>query len=443
MPMIARRPLALALLVTTGCREPGDAAEGTTTSGGGDTGTLGTTTATTTGTSTASTATSADPDDSGGSSSDDGPIEPPTVCSASTPCFYVTETGAGTLDGSSWTNAMPGLPYDEVHPYLDLPRARLTRGATYLLADGSYPGYVLDDQGGGEELITLRKATAADHGDDDGWDDAMGDGEAVFESAGIVIAFSPGAKHYLLDGRRGEGKSPGEYGFRFYSTASRTEGAYMVNIDATGAYDQVGDVWDITLRHIDFDWDNGTPAGPCGLSAAVQVHGPLPNGDWTIADSYIHHCGGGAAYLRSGSGFVFDNNYIYLMGDETGPGVCPEYGEHGHWETFWVTISTGLELTRNTFENAYGAGQTGWVMLEATDVLIENNLFFCSDPAACDVGGNGIIGAWSSSANHDVLITHNTFRDLFNGAHYLFEDGTNIVITDNVYENAPGLADPE
>lgn len=380
--------------------------------------------------------------DAGVPNDDAGPVPMPTECSVESPCFYVSEAGAGARDGSSWSDAFAGLPTDGVHEYLDLPYARLERGATYLLADGTYPGYVLGDEAG-EETIAIKKATAADHGTADGWDPAMGDGEAVFESRSMVIVFSPGARHYRIDGVFGSGKSPGGYGFRFFSTAPRSEGTYMVNIDSTGAYDDVGNVADIVFAHVEFDWDNGTPAGPCGLASAIQVHGPQPNADWTISQSYIHHASGGAAYLRSGSRFVFEGNYIYLMGDETGGGDCPAYGEHGHWETFWVTIGAGLVLRGNTFENAYAPGQTGWVMLEATDVLIEENLFFCSDMDACAVGGNGVIGAWSMSENTNVLITRNTFRDFFHGGHFLFERGSNIVIRDNVYENAPGLADTD
>lgn len=438
---MTRRPAWVVLAVLAACRADGDDDTVADSTGGPG--------STTTSTS-ASTDASSGPGPEGSEGSGDATVgdtstgdapDMPTVCSAASPCFYVTESGAGAQDGSSWGDAFAGLPSSGVHEYLELPYAELQRGAIYLLADGTYPGYVLGDQGGGDERIMIRKATIADHGEDEGWDDALGDGEAVFQSDGRVIVFSPGAQHYDIDGRRGEGKSPGGYGFRLYSTASRDQGTYMVDIDATGAYEEVGDVWDIRFSHVEFDWDNGTAAGPCGLASALQVHGPVPSGDWTIADSYIHHASGGAAYLRSGSDYTFENVYIYLMGDETGPGECPDYGEHGHWETFWVTIGSGFELRGCTLENAYGAGQTGWVMLEATDVLIEDNLFFCSDPDACDVGGNGIIGAWSMSVNTNVLITHNTFRDLFNGAHYLFEQGTNIVITDNTYENAPGLED--
>ncbi len=205
---------------------------------------------------------------------DMGPLEsPPTVCSAATPCVYVTPSGAGSKTGVDWANAHAGLPSSGEHQYLNVDRAQLVRGTTYLFADGTYPGYIFDNAGGGNQTITLRKATVADHGTSDGWDDSLGDGEALFQSSAVVWAFAPSAKHYVFDGRFGKGKAPKGYGFRLYSTASRDEGVYMINIDATGTYDDVGDVFDITINHVELDWNNGSAAGPCGQSAGIQVHG--------------------------------------------------------------------------------------------------------------------------------------------------------------------------
>jgi hypothetical protein len=369
-----------------------------------------------------------------------GPSAGTTVCSEASPCVYVTADGAGTQDGTDWTNASAGLPSSEVHTYLGLPLAELERGVTYLVADGTYPGCVLPAVPG-TEPITIKKATTADHGTSVGWTDDMGDGEAVFEAESSVWVFSPSAKHIHLDGQVGTGKSPGGYGFRLYSTAERGAGVDMVTIDTTGLYDDVGDVSQIEISHVEIDWDNGTSAGPCGHSTGFEIHGAKPNSHWTVFDCYVHHASGGVAYLRNGGHYEFRNCYFQLMGDETESGACPGAPDHGHWETFWITIDEDLQLEGNVFEDAYGAGQTGWVIMEASSVVVRDNLFFCSAPERCHVGGNGVIGAWSDSYNSDVLITHNTFRDFFHGAHYLFEQGSNIVITDNTYENAPGLED--
>src|SRR5262245_44026348 len=69
-----------------------------------------------------------------------------------------------TGNGSDWTNASSALP------------TSLVRGDTYYIADGSYSGYTVDDAVSGTQVITLKKATAADHGTDTGWVSTYGDG---------------------------------------------------------------------------------------------------------------------------------------------------------------------------------------------------------------------------------------------------------------------------
>jgi hypothetical protein len=62
----------------------------------------------------------------------------------------------------------------------------LTRGDTYYIADGSYVTYIFDDVASGSLVITIKKATVADHGTETGWLDTYGDGQAVFAD---VLAF--------------------------------------------------------------------------------------------------------------------------------------------------------------------------------------------------------------------------------------------------------------
>jgi hypothetical protein len=40
-----------------------------------------------------------------------------------------------------------------------------------------------------------------------------------------------------------------------------------------------------------------------------------------------------------------------------------------------------------------------------------------------------------------LLIEKNTFQDLLNGAHYLFENVTNLVMRGNIYDRTLGLSD--
>lgn len=104
----------------------------------------------------------------------------PTDCEAA-PCYSV-KTGAGGA-GADWANALPDLP------------STLERGATYFLADGTYAAHTFEDVERGVEVITIRKATAFDHGTDVGWSDTDGDEQAFFDGS---LSFA--RDHYLIDG---------------------------------------------------------------------------------------------------------------------------------------------------------------------------------------------------------------------------------------------------
>lgn len=81
--------------------------------------------------------------------------------------YYIRDGATGTTC-ADWTNSCDVLP------------ATLTRGATYYIADGNYGSYVFDDPTNGTQLITIKKAIAADHGANTGWLSTYGDGQAMF-----------------------------------------------------------------------------------------------------------------------------------------------------------------------------------------------------------------------------------------------------------------------
>src|SRR5437870_5513644 len=81
---------------------------------------------------------------------------------------FVRQGATGTGSGSDWTNAYTSLP------------AALTRGDTYYVADGTYSGYTFNYPASGTALITIKKATVANHGTAVGWLDTFGDGVATF-----------------------------------------------------------------------------------------------------------------------------------------------------------------------------------------------------------------------------------------------------------------------
>lgn len=83
---------------------------------------------------------------------------------------YVRAGATGNGSGSDWNNAMTSLPNT------------LVRGMTYWLADGSMAGRTFNTANSGTTTITLKKATAASHGTNTGWNDAFGDGQFAFTS---------------------------------------------------------------------------------------------------------------------------------------------------------------------------------------------------------------------------------------------------------------------
>jgi len=134
---------------------------------------------------------------------------------------YVRAGASG--GGGSWADAYGSLP------------STLVRGDTYYVADGVYGGCTFDDAG--TSTITIRKATAVDHGTDTGWNAAYGDGVARFGN----LNFS--RQHYVFDGVVGGGPDQWRSGHGFEVTGTGN----IINLTVAAAY--------IEFRH-------------------VQIHGP-------------------------------------------------------------------------------------------------------------------------------------------------------------------------
>jgi len=113
-------------------------------------------------------------------------------------CHAVSVSGAGTHDGSSWTNAMVSLPSAPV------------RGDTYYLADGTYGAYTLTTANSGTTRITIKKAQAYDFGRtadgcpndiSAGWNaGTMGAAQAIFSATAGSVSTTSGQGYITFDG---------------------------------------------------------------------------------------------------------------------------------------------------------------------------------------------------------------------------------------------------
>jgi hypothetical protein len=193
-------------------------------------------------------------------------------------CHYIRQGATGSNNGNDWTNAWTSLP------------ATLQRSHTYYIADGSYGRYVFDDPESGSQYITIRKATAADHGSDVGWQAAYGDGVADFTGD-----FEIQSSYLTLDGATGGG--PGSWtsghGFRFQ----------LASGEAIHAYEPLSN---IRLVHIEVT-QPGETKKMGGLDAWKN---PFEMTDFYIGYCYFHHISGLPIFARAGSRWLFEYNYF-------------------------------------------------------------------------------------------------------------------------------------
>jgi hypothetical protein len=335
---------------------------------------------------------------------------------------YVRSDANGSGNGSDWTNA-----------YTDLP-SNLNRGDTYYIADGSYRPHTFGDANSGTTLITIKKATIADHGTSVGWSDSLGDGEALFTGNDSIWIFKPGVGYYEFLGQRGSGNTHGSYGFRITSTASRNSAAALVEPDLSGVYNSTGGNTHIYFSGIEFDWNNGTAVGASGATRAVQWNTAIGNTGIHFSNCYIHHSSGFGIYAASmASDFVVENCFFERNGGAT----------VNHHETLWVTGVNGFTFRNNTIQDTVDGALTGWLMLGTVkNVDIYNNVFACTSPSACSTGGNGIIATWDNNVyvNSNINIFNNTFANFptsGNPSIYFYHSGgavdTNVVVRNNLY----------
>src|SRR3989338_10419935 len=130
---------------------------------------------------------------------------------------YVRAGATGTGSGSDWINAYTSLP------------ATLIRGDTYYIADGNYATYTVDDAVSGTSVITIKKATASDHGTETGWDSSYGDGQAAFTSP-----FNIRTSYITFDGIVDSGSDPNTYGFKIDTPSNCNQDNRMLGVPPVG-----------------------------------------------------------------------------------------------------------------------------------------------------------------------------------------------------------------
>ncbi len=194
---------------------------------------------------------------------------------------YVRAGAAGANTGADWTNAWTALP------------GNLVRGDTYYVADGTYAGLRLDDAESGSLVITIRKATAADHGTATGWQGAYGDGQAVFSGWSWITN-----DYYVLDGQERSGWKTG-YGFKLTAPA---DGLTLRLDDSSGAGTLASGSHHLAFRFLEFDG--------AGYATADGIYSLGRNTDITIQSCYFHDYGRTHVLSRNWDTVLTEHTYF-------------------------------------------------------------------------------------------------------------------------------------
>jgi len=282
-----------------------------------------------------------------------------TQAAASGNNLYVRPGATGANNGTDWTNAFTALP------------TTLVRGATYYLADGTYAGRTFNTANSGTSVITLKKATIADHGTDTGWSTAFGDGQAVFGECTFTTDF------YVVDGQRRNAAwqqgAVSEYGIRFQGTGGKT-----VRLDFGGA-GQGGD--NLTFRYCDLvgagrdtGFGDDVVYSLANNSNVIFQYCSLRDSDRTI-------------FITAGgmTGWLVD--HCYIARNTSTPAV------HAEMMSSWGS-ATNITFSHNIIEDIEGTAI--WAFINdgnATNWKIYGNVIFHTAAFHAAGGREGITGS--------------------------------------------------
>jgi hypothetical protein len=208
---------------------------------------------------------------------------------------YIRAGATGANNGSDWTNA-----------FNDLPTA-LIRGDIYYVADGNYcpNGYSFDDAVDGEKYIKVLKATVSAHGNDVGWNNSYGDGQAVFTET-IDIRTS----YIVFDGIMGGSPVNGTifpdttaYGFSVVPKNTHGVDHNLIVAPHSRDIDYI-QISHCLLVNLGYNWDAGVPGQIC-----IYVGGDYATDHYLISHNYMANAST-LLILYQSSNTVVENNYF-------------------------------------------------------------------------------------------------------------------------------------
>lgn len=269
---------------------------------------------------------------------------------------YVREAAAGTGSGADWTNARTTMP-------------TLVRGDTIYIADGNYAGLTVSTAASGTTTIVFRKATAADHGTETGWDATYGDGTATVASLLVEAKYLDFYRISVSGTVRvtpGSGNNPNLVAFiNFYDIHFTS--FYVVAQDVLISGGEIGNRDPCVVGPEDLVqvWDNGVNASSSRVTFdGVAIHDSTDHGDSCAGTAVAGiHCD--CLQLLGGHDITIKNSIFYN---------CPTSDILG--ESYRDTLD-GLLIENNWFQNIQhpGVAINFGALISGTNVIRYNTIF--------------------------------------------------------------------
>ncbi len=294
--------------------------------------------------------------------------------------YYVAAGANG--NGSDWANAYGALP------------ASLVRGATYYVAAGRYSGYVFDDPASGTSVITVKKATAADHGTSTGWQAAYAN-QAVFAG---TLQFQ--SNNYVFDGQVRNPDWRSGYGFKV--DVSQAGGNYGIEV---GIAFQLA-VSNITVRHTEIQGtgDRTDKYNDRGLVTA------LGSSNVTLSRSYVHDQGNVNLHLFRTTNVIVE--YTWMARNHSTPadhseGVAAPEGTSNF--VFRYNVMEDIEGT--AFIATPTGGHPACSGTSQRDWYIYGNVFMNKLGSSVGTGG-GVLYIFDANHTGDLVFFNNTIANV-------------------------------
>jgi hypothetical protein len=271
----------------------------------------------------------------------------------------------------------------------------LVRGDTYYLADGNYASRSFSTPASGATLITIKKATEADHGPATGWSSTYGDGQAVFR-APLLFA----SNYWVLNGQTRTGLRSG-YGIKVDNNTVKASmdgniklgntnpatASYVIisYVELAGTGDQTGTYWED------------------GVLAADEIYST----NITIDHCWIHDQAGVNLALRALSNVIVE--YSVIERDYSSPASHSEgvVLKHTNNVTFRYNILSDIEGT------GYIATPSG-TRNSIANTYIYSNVF--EIPTVPKRGGSGMgpVAVFDCDSTGDFIFYNNTIINFRN-----------------------------